>query len=124
MRSDQGPLARGFLVLVDRRLLPLPPRNAVLYPLGGGGVLRFGDDRRGLDQKCSDRLLFRPMASPRLTDSQFRLVTTAAASIPPEKRAIFCARVVSTLALRGRWGDADVEQAVARALRGLVQELA
>lgn len=62
------------------------------------------------------------MPPHRLTDDQLKLVSTAAAPLPVEKRSIFCARVVAALALRGRWGDADVEQAVARALRGLVQE--
>jgi hypothetical protein len=64
------------------------------------------------------------MTPLRLTDTQLRLVMTAAAPIPPEKHSIFLERVAGHLGRIGylRVRDDDVGRAVERALKGLVHE--
>jgi hypothetical protein len=59
-----------------------------------------------------------------LTDSGLRIVMSAAAGLPPEKRSLFLERVATQVQfLTGgrRPGDADVERAAKLALRGLMQ---
>jgi hypothetical protein len=46
---------------------------------------------------------------------------TAAGGLPVEKRALFLERVAAWLQLRGRFTDADLDDAVRTALGGLVQ---
>lgn len=61
-----------------------------------------------------------------LNDAQLKVVMAAAAQVPHEKRAQFLERIVVILALRGRghFSDGDVDDAVKRALVGLVHESA
>jgi hypothetical protein len=58
-----------------------------------------------------------------LNAAQTKFVRAAASRVPPEKRAQFFQRVSAMLTLRGRghFDDADVANAVARALSGLVR---
>jgi hypothetical protein len=49
---------------------------------------------------------------------------TAARGLPVEKRSVFLERVAARLQLRGRFTDRDFDDAVRRALRGLIQESA
>ena len=60
-----------------------------------------------------------------LSDTQLKTVMAAASHIPHGKRSQFLERIGAMLALRGRghFNDADVADAVARALQGLIQEL-
>jgi hypothetical protein len=59
-----------------------------------------------------------------LSDAQLRIVMIAAGPLPVEKRGLFLERVAARLALRGRFTDKDVDDAVRLALRGLIQESA
>jgi hypothetical protein len=64
-----------------------------------------------------------------LPDRQLEIAMTAAAGLPPEKRAILLERVAAHLQLRGRragrgFGDVDVGLAIAAAFPGLVQSAA
>jgi hypothetical protein len=45
---------------------------------------------------------------------------TAASGLPVEKRGLFLERVAVRLTLRGRFNDADLDEAVRVALRGLI----
>jgi hypothetical protein len=57
-----------------------------------------------------------------LTDSQLRIVMTAATSVPPEKRGVYLQRIAAHLQIRcGRYTDADVGLAAQSALQGLIQ---
>ena len=58
-----------------------------------------------------------------LDDNQLRIIMTAAASLPPEKRDVFLHRLAALLQRVGgrRPGDADVEHAARAALKGLMQ---
>ena len=56
-----------------------------------------------------------------LSDTQLAVVMTAAGGLPVEKRALFLERVAAWLQLRGRFTDADLDDAVRTALGGLVQ---
>jgi hypothetical protein len=60
-----------------------------------------------------------------LSDSQLQIVITAAGPLPPEKRSVFLERIAARLQLRGaRFSDADLDDAVRRALYGLIQNAA
>jgi hypothetical protein len=58
------------------------------------------------------------------TDSQLRIVWTAAYNVPAEKRRVFIERVVARLQLHRGFTDADLDDAVRAALTGLVQSAA
>jgi hypothetical protein len=55
-----------------------------------------------------------------LSDDQLAAVMKSASKLSAEKRETFLQRLAARLQQRGRFGDADVEAAVAYALRGLV----
>jgi hypothetical protein len=57
-----------------------------------------------------------------LTDTQLGTVMDAARTLPVEKRELYLQRIAAMLALRGRghFGDSDVADVTALALRGLV----
>jgi hypothetical protein len=59
-----------------------------------------------------------------LTDSQLTAVMAASGDLPVEKRGPFLERVAARLALRGRFNDADLDEAVRVALRELIQSAA
>jgi hypothetical protein len=61
-----------------------------------------------------------------LTDTQLGTVMAAARTVPIEKRDIFLQRIAAKLAVRGRghFGDSDVQDVTALALRGLVRHTA
>ena len=60
-----------------------------------------------------------------LKECQLATVMTAADKLPVEKRGVFLQRVVAWLSLRGtHFTDADVDDAVRQALRGLIQDSA
>jgi hypothetical protein len=59
-----------------------------------------------------------------LSDAQLTVVMTAAGGLPVEKRTLFLERVAARLRLRDRFTDADFDDAVRTALRGLIQESA
>ena len=61
-----------------------------------------------------------------LNDAQLKTVMAAASQVPHEKRSQFLERTAAMLVLRGRghFGDGDVDDAVKRALIGLVHESA
>jgi hypothetical protein len=56
-----------------------------------------------------------------LTSSQLRVVTSAAHTVPVEKRDLYLQRISAMLTLRGRghFGDADVIEVAQLALVGL-----
>ena len=57
-----------------------------------------------------------------LNDNQLKAVMIAAGPLSPEKRSVFLERVAARLQLHGsRFNDADLDAAVKRALRGLIQ---
>ena len=58
------------------------------------------------------------------TDSQLRIVWTAADRVPVEKRGIFLDRVVARLQLQRGFTDVDLDDAVRAALTGLIQSAA
>jgi hypothetical protein len=54
-----------------------------------------------------------------LSDRRLEAVMQAASHVPVEKRSVFLQRIAGVLRLQaGRYGDADVEHAVERALQG------
>ena len=59
-----------------------------------------------------------------LTDSQLRAVWAAADRVPLEKRRVFVERVVARLQMHRGFTEADLDDAVRAALRGLVQSAA
>jgi hypothetical protein len=59
-----------------------------------------------------------------LTDSGLRIVTAAAAGLPPEKRSVYLKRVAAQLIQIRRPTDADIERAARMALRGLLHSAA
>jgi hypothetical protein len=59
-----------------------------------------------------------------LSDSQLRAVWAAADRVPVEKRGVFVERVVARLQLQRGFSDADLDDVVRAALRGLVQSAA
>jgi len=60
-----------------------------------------------------------------LKNRQLATVMAAADKLPIEKRGVFLQRVVAWLLLRGtHFTDADVDDAVRQALRGLVRDSA
>jgi hypothetical protein len=60
-----------------------------------------------------------------LKDRQLTTVMAAASRLPTEKRATFLERVAARLRLCGfRFNDADLEDAVRRALVGLIRDSA
>jgi hypothetical protein len=59
-----------------------------------------------------------------LTDSQLRIIWTAADRVPVEKRGVFLERVVARLQLHRGFTDADLDDAVRAALTGLIQSAA
>jgi hypothetical protein len=58
------------------------------------------------------------------TDSQLRAVWAAADGLPFEKRGVFVERVIARLQLQRGFTDADLEDAVRWALKGLIQKSA
>jgi hypothetical protein len=68
------------------------------------------------------RQLFQIMLA--LTDSQLRIVSSAADRVPVEKRGVFLDRVVARLRLYRGFTDADLDDAVHAALTGLIQSAA
>jgi hypothetical protein len=59
-----------------------------------------------------------------LSDDQLALVTTAAGSVPVEKRGVFLERVAARLRVLGfRFTDADLGVAIQAALTGLILRL-
>jgi alkylhydroperoxidase family enzyme len=58
------------------------------------------------------------------TDSQLRAVWAAADRLPFEKRGVFVERVVARLQLQRGFTDADLDDAVCAALRGLIPSAA
>jgi hypothetical protein len=60
-----------------------------------------------------------------LKDRQLATVMTAADKLPIEKRGVFLQRVVGWLSLRGTgFNDDDLDEAMRRALVGLIQNSA
>jgi hypothetical protein len=59
-----------------------------------------------------------------LSDQQLAAVMIAAGPVPPEKRGLFLERIAARLRLLRRFDDAELDQAVALALCGLIQESA
>jgi hypothetical protein len=60
-----------------------------------------------------------------LTDSQLKLVMTAAGGLSVEKRAVFLERVAARLQLYGaNFTDIELDRAVHSAMRGLVKDCA
>ena len=59
-----------------------------------------------------------------LTDDQLAMVMVAAGGLPVEKRGLFLERVAARLVRRGRFTDADLDEAVRVALRELIQSAA
>ncbi len=59
-----------------------------------------------------------------LSDNQLAVVMTAARGLPVEKRSVFLERIAARLELLGSFADRDFDDAVRRALRGLIQESA
>ncbi|MGC1856769.1 MAG: hypothetical protein WA725_08430, partial [Pseudolabrys sp.] len=57
-----------------------------------------------------------------LTDSQLKIVMTAANSLPVERRSVFLERVGAMLRMRGRFTDDDVADVAKLALTGLAQQ--
>jgi hypothetical protein len=59
-----------------------------------------------------------------LSDTQLKTVMAAASHVPHEKRSQFLERVAAMLTLRGRghFDDADVTDAVSRALNGMTHQ--
>ena len=59
-----------------------------------------------------------------LSDSQLRAVMSAASALEPEKRDLYLRRISAMLVLRGRghFTDSDVDDAVKRALVGMIHE--
>jgi hypothetical protein len=55
-----------------------------------------------------------------LSDSQLRIVLTAAAAVLPDRRSLFLERTSAMLVLRGRFDDRDVAAVVKLATCGLV----
>jgi hypothetical protein len=55
-----------------------------------------------------------------LNDAQLKILMTAAADVPPEKRSTFLERVGAMLKLRGMFSDSDVDEISKLALCGLV----
>jgi len=65
-----------------------------------------------------------PPAMLALSDSQLATVMVAAGGLPVDKRGTLPERVAARLALRGRFNDADLDEAVRVALRELIQSAA
>ncbi|HXX50953.1 MAG TPA: hypothetical protein VEI98_06660 [Xanthobacteraceae bacterium] len=59
-----------------------------------------------------------------LSDDQLATVVTAAGKLSIEKRETFLQRLAARLQQRGRFGDADVDDAIRGALVGLVHSSA
>jgi hypothetical protein len=59
-------------------------------------------------------------AVPALTDTQLKIVTTAATDVLPDRRSLFLERVAAMLTVRGRFDDGDVAKVAALAAQGLV----
>jgi hypothetical protein len=59
-----------------------------------------------------------------LSDSQLRAVWAAADRVPFEKRGVFIERVVARLQLQRGFTDADLDDVMRAALRGLIQSAA
>jgi hypothetical protein len=57
-----------------------------------------------------------------LTDDQLRVVMTAAADLPPDKRDVFLQRVAARLGLHPRFTAADLDKAIRVALQGLTHD--
>ena len=107
------------------------PANALSTGGAGGLGLTLRTDGRGhtlLDSRdcavdihrtaktMADMLAF--------TDSQLRIVWTAADRVPVEKRGVFLERVVARLRLHRGFRDVDLDDAVHAALTGLIQTAA
>jgi hypothetical protein len=58
------------------------------------------------------------------TDSQLRTVRAAAERLPVEKRGIFVERVVARLQRQRGFTNADLDDAIRAALKGLIQSVA
>jgi hypothetical protein len=58
------------------------------------------------------------------TDSQLRAVWDTANRVPVEKRRLFVDRVVARLQLQRGFTDADLDDALRAALRGLIRSAA
>ena len=58
------------------------------------------------------------------TDSQLRAVRAAAERVPVEKRGIFVERVVARLQRQRGFTNADLDDAIRAALKGLIQSAA
>jgi hypothetical protein len=59
-----------------------------------------------------------------LSDWQLRAVWAAADRVPLEKRGVFIERVVARLQLQRGFTDADLDDVMRAALRGLIQSAA
>jgi len=55
-----------------------------------------------------------------LTDSQLRIVMTAARAVQPDRRDLFLQRCAAMLKLRGRFDDHDAAKVAALAACGLI----
>jgi hypothetical protein len=55
-----------------------------------------------------------------LTDSQLKIVVTAARSLQPDRRDLFLQRVAAMLKLKGRFDDHDVSRVTGLAACGLI----
>ena len=56
-----------------------------------------------------------------LTDSQLKIIMTAANTVPVERRDIFLQRVGAMLSMRHRFSDTDVVDVTTLAIAGLIQ---
>ncbi len=59
-----------------------------------------------------------------LSDDQLTAVMLAASGLPPGKRSLFLERVTARLQPRGRFTDADLDDAIRSALIGLIRSAA
>jgi hypothetical protein len=64
------------------------------------------------------------VATLAFTDAQLRTVWATADRLPIEKRGVFLERVVARLQLHRGFTDADLDDALRQALRGLVRDSA
>jgi hypothetical protein len=58
------------------------------------------------------------------TDSQLRAVWAACSQVPVEKRGVFLERIVARLQRQRGFTNADLDDAVRAALKGLIQSAA
>jgi hypothetical protein len=91
---------------------------------GTGNVIRVTHRRQPPNPHqrppSARRVLVLIRSHARAVRPQLALVMTAASGLPVEKRGLFLERVAVRLTLRGRFNDADLDEAVRVALRGLI----